>query len=116
MTTAGVGVYFVQVESGPIKIGSSLEVRRRVRTLQIGCHEELRLLAVLPDALGRVIGADSFRRNAIASACGVSEQTVRNWVSGACSPRRRCRQILSDRHGIAIDAWDAPLSSCRGAA
>lgn len=39
-------VYFVQCASGPIKIGSAINVNRRLVELQTGCPYELFLLAV----------------------------------------------------------------------
>ena len=40
-------VYFIQQgRSGPIKIGRSVDVLARLRALQTGCHEELRILGV----------------------------------------------------------------------
>lgn len=40
-------VYFIQVSSGPIKIGyASRDVYERLANLQVGNHEEMRLLAV----------------------------------------------------------------------
>jgi hypothetical protein len=42
-------VYFIQAgDSGPIKIGSGRRPQRRLRQLQIGNHEPLRLLGAYP--------------------------------------------------------------------
>jgi hypothetical protein len=44
------GTYFVQVGTdGPIKIGQTIDVQKRLSMLQTGNHEEMRLLLVLPD-------------------------------------------------------------------
>lgn len=65
--------------------------------------------------LATIVGADAKKRGAVMMACGVSEQTVRNWVSGAGAPHHRYRQILFDLHGIEMAAWDAPPRKKRGA-
>lgn len=43
-TTIG-WVYFIQCRTGPIKIGWAVDVEARRRDLQIGCPDELRVLA-----------------------------------------------------------------------
>lgn len=52
------GVYFVQAgDAGPVKIGVSADVDKRITELQVSAPSELRLLAVISDA-----GADVERR------------------------------------------------------
>lgn len=41
-------LYFVQAESGHIKIGRATKVRKRMSNLQIGCFEKLTMRASLP--------------------------------------------------------------------
>lgn len=42
-------IYFIQAgHDGPIKIGKAVDPQQRLRTLQTGTHETLRLLAVIP--------------------------------------------------------------------
>lgn len=42
-------IYFIQSgPDGPIKIGKAVDPQKRLQTLQIGTHETLRLLAVIP--------------------------------------------------------------------
>lgn len=40
-------VYFIQAESGPVKIGRALQPSSRLAELQVGNHEVLTLLAVV---------------------------------------------------------------------
>lgn len=41
-------VYVVQRASGPVKVGFSTDVERRLREIQLECAEPVRLIAVLP--------------------------------------------------------------------
>lgn len=45
-------VYFIQMASGPIKIGFSDDPMRRFQTFQIAHYEEMRLLGVIPGKIG----------------------------------------------------------------
>lgn len=46
---SGTAVYFIQRGlDGPVKIGVTVDVRRRIEELQVGSAEELRLLVALP--------------------------------------------------------------------
>jgi hypothetical protein len=63
-------VYFVRVaENGPVKIGSALNVKRRLGVLQVGNHETLTLLRQIPG--------------------GVAEE---RWLQNYFRPSRICRE------------------------
>lgn len=55
-------VYFIRASSGPIKIGSSLDPRARLRALQIGSPVRLRLMAVVPCSPAQVQEMELHRR------------------------------------------------------
>lgn len=50
-------------------------------------------------------------RRRLVGACDVSEQTIRNWESGACEPRDRQKETLEKEIGIERGLWkEAPAA------
>lgn len=46
-------IYFIQVENnGPIKIGTAVDPKKRLNTLQIGNHKKLNLITAIPGKSG----------------------------------------------------------------
>lgn len=101
------GVYFIRRgESGPVKIGFSANVRKRVRSLQTGSAEPLKLLAVAE-------GGEQTERF-------LHEQFARHRLEGEWfSPDASLLGLISDLAGKSAPAQPAPsrytpLSELRG--
>jgi hypothetical protein len=45
----GVDLYFIQTESGPVKIGVAASPAKRLQNLQTGHHERLALICTIPN-------------------------------------------------------------------
>ncbi len=66
---------------------------------------------------GSVALADKLRNNRplrrkLVGICDVSEQTTRNWESGACEPKEKKRPLIEDVVGIPRSWWDeAPIET-----
>jgi len=60
-------------------------------------------------ALAKKVAATKRLRRDLAYRCDVSEQTVRNWESGACVPRYRYRPVIEDVTGVSVALWERPL-------
>src|SRR5216683_1603393 len=62
-------VYFVQAATGEIKIGLAIDVKKRLRELQIGCPIDLQLILAIPGTfrteqhVHRLLAASRVRSN-----------------------------------------------------
>lgn len=104
-------------EEDPRGVGAGREGLRTFRPCKCNCialHDAI-MVSRGSEALAKAVLADKKLRRRVAFRCDVSEQSVRNWAAGSCTPTYANRVGLRDAVGIGLDDWDLPARPKRAA-